>query len=165
MTQANKYDLIYGQLTLGLAYLIIIVTICPNFCRDMWQRKSCGLRPQENIAASGRKYGFLWLQRCCCLRQQPTVAASGRKSKRSSQWATQKMVRVFIVELSLWVRVAFMWYFFSKIHWIFMHTTSHKGTLTSWTVLCDQYCEHISLFFYFDLGSPGYFGVAERYML
>ena len=62
----------------------------PDFCRDMWLRKSCGLRPQENMAASGREYGFLWLQRCCCLRQQPTVTASGRKSKGSSQWATQQ---------------------------------------------------------------------------
>ena len=62
----------------------------PDFCREMWLRKSCGPRPQENMAASGREYGFLWLQRCCCLRQQPTLAASGRKSKGSSQWATQK---------------------------------------------------------------------------
>ena len=61
----------------------------PDFCRDMWLRKSCGLRPQEN-------YGFLWLQRCCCLWQQPTVAASGRKSLRSSQWATEKMASLTI---------------------------------------------------------------------
>ena len=66
------------------------LTIRPDFCRDMWLRKSSGLWPQENMAGSGREYGFLWLQRCCCLRQQPTVAASGRKSKRASQWATQK---------------------------------------------------------------------------
>ena len=70
--------------------LLGIVTIRPDFCLDMWLRKSCDLRPQVNMAASGREYGFLWLQRCCCLRQQPTVAASGRKSNGSSQWATQK---------------------------------------------------------------------------
>ncbi len=64
----------------------------------MWLRKSCGLRPQENMTASGREYGFLWLQRCCCLRQQPTVAASDRKSKRSSQWATQKMVSLKLIK-------------------------------------------------------------------
>ena len=56
----------------------------------MWLRKSCGLRPQVNLAASGSEYGFLWRQGCCCLRQQPTVAASGRKSNGLSQWATQK---------------------------------------------------------------------------
>ena len=67
---------------------IPLVIIRPDFCRDMWLKKSCGLQPQENMAASGRKYRFLWLQRCCCLRQQPTVATSDRKSKRSSQWAT-----------------------------------------------------------------------------
>ena len=39
----------------------------PDFCRDMWLRKSCGLRPQLNMAASGRVYGLLWLQDCCCL--------------------------------------------------------------------------------------------------
>ena len=27
----------------------------PDFCRDMWLRKSCGLRPQVNMAASGRE--------------------------------------------------------------------------------------------------------------
>ena len=56
----------------------------PDLCRDMWLIKSYGLRPQVNMAASDREYGFLWLQRCCCLWQQPTVAASGRKSQRSS---------------------------------------------------------------------------------
>ena len=69
---------------------IFKLTIRPDFCRDMWLKKSCGLRPQVNMAASGREFGILWLQRCCCLRQQPTVAASGRKSLMSSQWATQK---------------------------------------------------------------------------
>ena len=67
--------------------------LSPDFCRDMWLRKSCGLRSQE--------YGFLWLQRCCCLRQQPTVAASGRKSKGSSQWATPKNGQL-ILQLIWW---------------------------------------------------------------
>ena len=66
------------------------MTIRPDFCRDMWLRKSCSLGPQVNMAASGREYGFLWLQRCCCLRQKPNVAASGHKSPRSPPWAIPK---------------------------------------------------------------------------
>ena len=78
---------------------ILKLTIRPDFYQDMWLIKSCGLRPQVNTAASGREYGFLWLQRCCCLRQQPTVAASGRKRRRSSKWATQKMVSLHLEPL------------------------------------------------------------------
>ena len=78
----------------------IIVNIIPTLSRGLstmyssWPYIPIYVRPQENMAASGREYGFLWLQRCCCLRQQPTVAASGRKSPRSPQWATQKMVSI-----------------------------------------------------------------------
>ena len=63
----------------------------PDFGRDIWHRKSCGLRPQENIAAFGNKQ--LW---------RPLAAkVKGHHSGLPQKWSAYTNLRHLLPELTI----------------------------------------------------------------